>query len=275
MTEDTVLKQVDADGVCTITLNRPERLNALTDPMVQRLHDTMQEAAADRAVRVIVLTGAGRAFCTGQDVEGMGAQTVDEALGKLRRPYDHSASPDFQGRHNYLPAIPKPVIAAINGPVVGIGLLYAMTCDIRFASADAILTTGYARLGFGDEYGAGWFLRHAVGQARAMELMLSARKIRGEEAARLGLAHFAVPADELMDRVRAYARDMATQLSPQSFAFIKREMWEGASMGLAESVRMTNRDMRFTFPSAEVKEGRTAFLEKRAPRFAPWEGELP
>ena len=274
-TERTILLEVDADGIATVTLNRPERLNALTDAMVSELWETMHHAVADEAVRVIVVTGAGRAFCTGADVEGMDKPSPRQMITKLPRLFDHNAPPDFQTRHTYFPALEKPVIAAINGPAVGLGLLYALMADVRFAADDALVSTGYARLGFGVEYGAGWFLQQTVGQAVAMDLLLSSRKVRGEEIGRLGLANFVVPAADLMSRVRDYARDMARECSPQSFAFIKRAMWQGTMQTLAETVRDCNRDMLTTLDSADFAEGRAAFLEKRPPRFPPWKGPLP
>lgn len=261
--------ETDTDGIAVVTLNRPEKFNALTDAMVQLLHDTLQAAAQDEAVRVILLTGAGRAFCTGGDVGGMDKQTPHEIINKLRRPFDQNSPPDFQTRHTYFPAIPKPIIAVINGPAVGIGLLYALASDVRFAADDAVFTTGYARLGFGAEYGIAWFLEHVVGHAAAMDLLLSSRKVRGAEVKELGLANFVVPGSELMERARAYARDMATGCSPQSFAFIKRQMWAVPGQTLAENVRACNADMLVTNDSHDFYEGQAAFLEKRAPRFEP------
>lgn len=268
--ENLIQCAVDETGIATVTINRPDKLNALTDDMVSLLHDTLQAAAADESVRVILLTGAGRAFCTGGDVAGMDKQTPRQIINKLRRPFDQNTPPDFQTRHTYFPAIPKPIIAVINGPAVGIGLLYALCSDVRFAADDAVFTTGYARLGFGAEYGVAWFLEHTVGHAAAMDLLLSSRKVRGEEVARLGLANFVVPKDELMERARAYATDMATGCSPQSFAYIKRQMWAVPNQTLAENVRACNHDMLTTNDSADFYEGQAAFLEKRKPRFKPW-----
>ncbi len=276
MSEETlILCEVDEAGIATVTINRPDKFNALTDPMVQQLHDTMQAAAADEAVRVIILTGAGRAFCTGGDVGGMDKQTPHELISKLPRLFDQNRPPDFQTRHTYFPAIPKPVIAVINGPVVGLGLLYALSADVRFAADDAVFTTGYARLGFGAEYGVAWFLEHVTGHAAAMDLLLSSRKVRGAEVKELGLANFLAPKAELMDRARAYARDMAAGCSPQSFAFIKRQMWGVPNQGLAENVRGANFDMLTTNSSPDFFEGQAAFLEKRAPRFGPLKGPKP
>lgn len=264
-----ILCEIDESGLATVTINRPDKFNALTDEMVQDLHDTLMHAAADEAVRVILLTGAGRAFCTGGDVGGMDKQTPRQIINKLRRPFDQNSPPDFQTRHTYFPAIPKPLIAVINGPVVGIGLLYALACDVRFAADDAVFTTGYARLGFGAEYGIAWFLEHAVGHAAALDLLLSSRKVKGEEVRELGLANFVVPKDELMARARAYAGDMASGCSPQSFAFIKRQMWAVPNQTLAENVRVCNFDMLTTNDSPDFHEGQRAFLEKRPPRFPP------
>ena len=134
---NTVLYEV-SDQVATVTLNRPESLNAITDQLTSELYDVIQTAASDRKVRAIVLTGAGSAFCAGGDITGFGNQTPQELITKLPRQFDMNRRPDFQTRHTYFPAISKPIIGIINGATAGLGLLYALFCDVRFASEDAV-----------------------------------------------------------------------------------------------------------------------------------------
>lgn len=267
---NVILWEVDDDGVATVTLNRPERMNSLTDPMVSALYDTMQAVAADDRVRVILLTGAGRAFCAGADVGGMLKQTPRQIINKLRRPFDHNEPADYQTRHTYLPAIPKPVIAVINGPAVGLGLVYALSCDVRFCADDAVLTTGYAKLGLSAEYGMVWLLEQIVGHANTLELLLSSRKVKGEEVRTLGLANFVYPREEVMQRARDYAREMATLCSPMALAYIKNQAIHAPMRTLAEDVRFANQAMLVTNDSDDFREGQRAFMEKRAPKFAPW-----
>lgn len=179
---NTVLYEV-SDRIATVTLNRPEALNAIIDQLASEFYDVMQTAASDRKVRAIVLTGAGRAFCAGGDITGFGNQTPKDLITKLLRQFDMNRRPDFQTRHTYFPAIPKPIIGMINGAAAGFGLLYSLFCDIRFASEDAVLTTAFARRGLGAEYGMAWILTELVGQANALDLLISGRKDQGTESA--------------------------------------------------------------------------------------------
>lgn len=267
--DDSVLLEIDDAGVATVTLNRPDRMNALDDAMVTSLWRTMQAVDSDPSVRVVVLTGAGRAFCAGADVTGFGGQTPLELIRKLPRLFDQNRRPDYQTRHTYLPSLDKPVLAMVNGAAVGLGLLYALCCDVRFAAEDAVLTTGWVRLGLAAEYGASWLLPRVVGHANALDLLLSSRKVRGAEARSLGLVNFSVPGPELVSRTMDYARAMAAECSPLAMRTIKRQVWDAPFQTLAEAVIETNRDMLVTNASADHDEGKAAFRERRAPRFDP------
>ena len=208
-----------SDQVATVTLNRPEALNAWTDVMADEVWQAMHEAERDDAVRVIVLTGAGRAFCAGGDVTGFKGQDDGDfprsLLTKLPRTYDFSRRPDYQSRAAYFPAIDRPIIAMLNGATAGLGLVHALFADIRIAADDAVITTAFARIGLASEYGMAWALRNVVGPAAAADLLLSARKVRGEEVLRLGLASQLHPRERLADAtLRLCARARHGLLAP-------------------------------------------------------------
>ena len=190
MSYEQILYEV-SDAIATITLNRPEALNAWTDVMAEEVWQAMHAAERDDAVRVIVLTGAGRAFCAGGDVTGFKGQDERSRAScstSCRAPTTSAAGPDYQGRASLLPRHPKPIIAMLNGATAGLGLVHALFADVRFAADDAVLHHRLRphRPGV-SEYGMAWALRNAVGHANALDLLLSARKVRGEEALRMGL----------------------------------------------------------------------------------------
>lgn len=212
---DTVLYEV-ADRVATITLHRPERLNAVTGSMRSRYVQLLCEADADPEVGVIVVTGAGRGFCAGADLDGLAVLQGDQMRGIGTRPGE--AAPDA-ARH-----LTKPLIAAINGPCAGVGLAYALMADLRFVAADAKITTSFAKLGLPAESGMSWLLPRLVGTARALDLLYSARIITGEEAYRIGLAQWVYPADRVLAEATAYARQVA-QNSPHSLTEMRRQVY--------------------------------------------------
>ena len=268
MSYEQILYEV-SEGIATVTLNRPEALNAWTDVMADEVWRAMQQAAKDDAVRVVVLTGAGRAFCAGGDVTGFKGQDSNpqQLLDKLPRPYDFSRRPDYQGRASYFPAIGKPIIAMINGAAAGLGLVHALFADVRIAADDAVFTTAFARIGLASEYGMAWALRNVVGHSNAMDLLLSARKVKGEEALRMGLASQMHPRDGLAAATRAYAKDMAQLCSPRSTRVLKQQMWDLPFQSLQEAVAADSREMLSSNVCEDFQEGKTAFKEKRPPKF--------
>ncbi len=194
-----------AKRVATITLNRPDKLNAWTAVMEQEVRAAVAEAERDENVRVIVLTGAGRGFCAGADMSLLSsvatkgldaaqrAHAVQAGAGSGSGSGDGSARADFQRKYSYFPAMSKPVIAAINGPAVGLGLVIALYCDLRLASDAARFSTAFARCGLIAEYGMAWMLPRLVGHANALDLLFSARLIDAAEALRMGLANQVYP----------------------------------------------------------------------------------
>jgi enoyl-CoA hydratase/carnithine racemase len=255
------------DRIATITLNRPEQLNAWTDIMADEVYQAMHAAAADDGVRVIVLTGAGRAFCAGGDVTGFKSDNPRQLLDKLPRAYDFSRRPDYQSRATYFPSIQKPIIGMLNGATAGLGLVHALFCDIRFAAEEATITTAFARIGLASEYGMGWILARVAGHANALDLAMSARKIKGAEAQRLGLVQHVYPAAQLAEATYAYAREMADQVSPRSTRVLKQQLWDLPFQSLHEAVITDSDEMLHANVCEDFQEGKLAFKEKRAPKF--------
>ncbi len=215
---DVVLIDV-ADGVATLTLNRPDRLNAWTPELQTRQFDLLSECAERDDVRAIVLTGAGRGFCAGADMQSLQSLSGGDGNG--------SGSAVHDSRPVTFPlTIAKPIIAAINGACAGLGLVMALMCDVRFVSEEAKLTTAFVRRGLIAEHGISWMLPRLVGHARALDLLFSGRVLLGGEAAEIGLANAAVPAEGVLERALAYARELATHCSPASMAVIKRQVYD-------------------------------------------------
>src|SRR5580700_11014936 len=255
------------DRIATVTLNRPEQLNAWTDVMADEVYQATHAAAADDTVHVIVLTGAGRAFCAGGDITGFKSDNPRHLIDKLPRPYDFSRRPDYQSRTAYFPALPKPVIAMLNGATAGIGLVHALFCDLRFAAEDAVMTTAFSRIGLASEYGMAWILNRVAGHANALDLLLSARKVRGAEALRLGLVNQFHPKEQLTAATYAYAKELADLVSPRSARVMKQQLWELPFQTLHESLMTDSDEMLRANVSEDFAEGKRAFMEKRAPRF--------
>ena len=272
-----------AKRVATITLNRPDKLNAWTAVMEQEVRADMAEAERDENVRVIVLTGAGRGFCAGADMsllstvatKGLDAAQRAQAVqagassgsGSSSGSGGGSARADFQKKYSYFPAMSKPVIGAINGPAVGLGLVIALYCDLRFASDAARFSTAFARRGLIAEYGMAWMLPRLVGHANALDLLFSARLIDAAEAFRMGLANQVYPQDVFQEKVREYAAELAANVSPRSLRVIKRQVYDAMFQPLGEAFEIAEREMLASLQCEDFKEGVAHFVEKRAPIF--------
>jgi len=265
------------DRVATITLNRPDRLNAYTPQMANSLRLAMADAAKDTNVRAIVLTGAGRGFCAGADMQVLtgvigGNRTEAEAKDDpaFASKYGPSLDKDFgdMKRFAYFMRVQKPVIAAINGPAAGIGLIMALYADMRFAGDAAVLTTSFAQRGLIAEHGISWLLPRLVGPAHALDLLLSARKITAAEAERIGLVNKVFPQESLSGNVMTYARLLADTVSPRSMAVMKAQVWKASFQTFGEALEVADAEMPPSFEWPDFKEGVSHFLEKRQPRFA-------
>ncbi|HXX01411.1 MAG TPA: enoyl-CoA hydratase [Candidatus Acidoferrales bacterium] len=271
-----------ANRVATITLNRPNRLNAWTAVMEAEVRSAMEEAEGDDNVRVIVLTGAGRGFCAGADMSLLSAVAERGAVGHSSSqsagspsagavPPDpglrDDVSPDFQKRYSYFPAIGKPVIAAINGPAVGLGLVIALYCDLRLASEAARFSTTFAKRGLIAEYGIAWLLPRMVGLANTLDLLFSARTIDANEALRMGLVNQVFPQQAFLEKVQGYAAELASTVSPRSLRVIKRQVYEAMLAPLSRAFDVSVKEMMASFRTEDFKEGVAHFVEKRPPAF--------
>lgn len=255
MTQDLCTSSID-NGVAVLSFNRPDSMNGMTGDMEVAYFRRLQEAEADPAVRVIVVTGTGRAFCPGADL--------------AHRPGpDEEPLPNTAMDRTIPLEISKPMIAAINGACAGVGLAYALQCDLRFAANGAKFTTAFARRGLIAEYGMAWLLNAIAGRQVALDLLLSARVVLSEEAAELGIISKAVPAEDLMSTVMAYAADLATNASPASMATIKHQVNTEPPMTAQDALMDAEGLMRESLAGADVGEGIASFLEKRQVVFPP------
>jgi enoyl-CoA hydratase/carnithine racemase len=266
VTSDPVLYEVLDSGVAVLTLNRPERMNGWGGGLATAFYSRLDDAEADPAVRAIVVTGKGRAFCAGADmgdlttisnstVDSAGATDVSKLVG-ARHPH-------------FVTTLRKPVIAAINGGCAGIGLTLALVCDVRFAADGAKFTTSFARRGLIAEYGVSWILPRVVGWGAALDLLLSGRVFYADEAAELGLVKEVMPLDQLLPRAIAYAEDIATNCAPSSMAVIKQQVYADAMRDVFEASAVAEKLMHESMLRPDFIEGITSFFEKRPPNFPP------
>jgi enoyl-CoA hydratase/carnithine racemase len=258
-----------ADDVAVLTFNRPDRLNAWIPEMQTRYFDLLEECASRADVRAIVVTGAGRGFCAGADMQALQDLTSGESSS------NGGAAPG--AGHDPRPvtfplAIPKPVIAAINGACAGLGFVYAVMCDLRFAAAEAKFTTAFARRGLVAEHGISWMLPRLIGPSRALDLLLSGRVILGDEAAELGVVNQAFAGDRVLEEALGYARTLAAESSPASMARMKEQVYADLERPLADSLEAANRLMAESFTGPDFGEGVRSFVERRPPKFEPVSG---
>ena len=268
-----------ADPVATITLNRPESLNAWTGQMGHEVADAMARAEVDPAVVGIILTGAGRGFCagadmnllqgiTGGDQEAAASDEEAEAIlsadGEL--PGDASLI-EMRDVYTYPMSMRKPVIAAINGAAAGMAVPIALACDLRFMNQDAVMTTSFAQRGLIAEWGISWLLGRLVGPSVALDLLFSARKVSGAEAAQLGLVNRALPAEEVVPAAREYIVELARNCSPTSIAVMKRQVYLDLHRGLGAATEEANRLMHESFGRADFGEGVQSYVQRRSPEF--------
>jgi enoyl-CoA hydratase/carnithine racemase/enamine deaminase RidA (YjgF/YER057c/UK114 family) len=256
MSDDLCLYAVE-DGVATISFNRPERNNGMTGDMELRYLTLLQEAAADPAVRAIVVTGTGKAFCPGAD------------LGRARVEGEEPL-PNSKLAVTLALTIDKPIVAAINGACAGVGVAHALFCDVRIAAAGARFTTAFARRGLIAEYGLAWILPRVAGRGVALDLLMSARVFTSEEALAMGLVNRVVPAGDVVAEATAYARDLAANVSPASMATIKRQVGRyETSYDLPGALEDSHALMRQSLTGPDVGEGINSWLEKRPAAFPP------
>lgn len=267
MNYEQILYSVDGP-VATVTLNRPERMNALTKVLEAELRAAVEAAGRDAAVRAIVLTGAGRAFCAGMDMEELEVLPPEDIQAEQwMRPYDMNRRADYQTRYSYFPAAPKPIICAINGAAAGLGLVMALYSDFRIAADRAVFATAFAKRGLIAEHGISWMLPRVVGHAHATDLLLTSRKVDAKEAFAMGLVNRVVPAEELAATAQALALNLSTEVSPRSVKVMKRQLWEAPYQTLGEAVAVANAEMIESLKSDDFTEGVAHFVERRVAKF--------
>jgi 2-(1,2-epoxy-1,2-dihydrophenyl)acetyl-CoA isomerase len=250
------------DGIATLTLNRPERLNALGGTLREDLHDAITRSAADSEVRVMIITGAGKGFCAGGDVKAMNENRERGAV----RPIAEKVAP---GRDRTLLAMrdaPQPIIAAINGAAAGAGMNLALGCDIRIASTAAKFSQAFVRRGLHPDWGGTYFLPRTVGMARAAELIFTGDVIDAAEALRLGLVSRVVSPEELMPAAHELARKIAAG-PPIAIRLAKRALYHNADCDLRQALEFETFAQNICQDTEDAREGISAFVDKRAPHF--------
>jgi enoyl-CoA hydratase/carnithine racemase len=266
--------QYDVEGsAAVIQLNRPDRLNALTHKMLSELRHAMARAEEDARVVGIVLTGAGRGFSAGMDAQALAAgargernlSASDNEFGI--EPGDPAMGAEFSVTFAYLLKVRKPIVAAINGPVAGLGLAIAALCDLRFASDTAVFRTAFAQRGLIAEHGTSWILPRLVGPSRALDLMWHPRKVDAKEALAMGLVNRVVPGAELLREAKAYIDEIATWSSPASVMAMKQQVYRALQQPLDVAMNEANARMVESFKRPDFGEGVASFLENRKPAF--------
>jgi enoyl-CoA hydratase/carnithine racemase len=267
-----VIRYEVADGIATVTLNRPHRLNAWTGRMHAEYRWVLENADHDPSVRTIVVTGAGRAFCAGADARALEGHVAKGHYdpgtpAELAKP-GYGVRPEFDTDFAYHFGLTKPVIAALNGPAAGVGLVLACYADLRFAAAGAKLTTAHGKLHLPAEFGLSWLLPRLIGLTRANDLLLSSRTFLAEEALALGLVNAVLPPEELLPHTYAYARNLALTVSPGSLRATKRQIYTDLHRDVATAVREANALVEQMTTEPDFAEGVAALTEKRAPHWS-------
>jgi enoyl-CoA hydratase len=263
---DEVLVDTPLDGVRRITLNRPSKLNAMNVRLIEGLHAALAEVASDRSCRVVILTGAGRGFCSGLDLGGYGTIDGTEGLGPIQAGF--AIQQQIADLIPRLRRLPQPVIAAVNGPASGGGLALVLGSDVRLAATSARFNVAFVRIGLSAcDIGTSWLLPRLVGAGRAHELMLTGRIFDAEEAARIGLVLEAVPDDALMDRAIEEA-ELIKRNSPMGVQMTKEVMWSALEIpGEQAAIDLENRTQIMVSQTADHREALRAFLERRPPEY--------
>ena len=269
-----IIYQVDEPSA-VITLNRPDKMNAWTGNMEKEFKHALAAAEADERVVGIIITGAGRAFCAGADMGGLQAISSNQGFSKSKEkaetppadPGDPDFGPSYRKTYSYISSIKKPVIAAINGAAAGMAVPIACFCDMRFGSEKAMFMSAFAQRGLIAEWGMGWLLPRLVGTAHTMDILLSSRKIRAHEAARMGLINRIVEGEDLIEHTKQYIREMAASCSPASLAVMKKQVYQSLMKDLDVALDEASELMVESFSREDFKEGISSFVEGRKPEF--------
>ncbi|MBP20582.1 MAG: enoyl-CoA hydratase [Gammaproteobacteria bacterium] len=269
----TLLLEVE-DSIAIVTLNRPKRMNAWTGRMHTEYRWLLEQLEGNPNVRAIVVTGAGRSFCVGADSKALEGHVekggYDPGTPDPLAEPGYGVRPEFDASFAYHFGLKKPVVAAINGPAAGIGLVLACFADIRFAAPGVKLTTAHGKLNLPAEYGLSWLLPRIIGLARANDLLFTSRIFLTEEAEQLGLVNRIVENSSLLDETVSYTRSMIESVSPASLMETKRQIYTDLHRDVAQSVRDSEKLIDYMMKQNDYREGVTAFLEKRSPK---WSGD--
>jgi len=250
-----------------ITLNRPDRLNALSGAMSEGVVALARRAERDPGVFSIIITGAGRGFCAGVDADYL-VKVTGEGLSR-----EAAAAERLPGLFAELTQVSKPVIAAVNGPAAGAGFILAMMSDLRFVADTAILTTVFSKRGLVAEHNSSWILPRLVGVSQALDLLWSSRRIDAAEALRIGLADRVVPPDTLLETAIAYSDEMAATVAPRAVAITKAQVYADLSRDLRTSAHATDALVRDGVTHPDAREGAMSLVERRPPAFSAWTGD--
>ncbi len=270
---DEIIYEID-DSVAVITMNRPETLNALTDLTQAEIRHALDQSERNEAVVGTVLTGAGRGFCSGVDMNALGA--MSEAGQRLGDSYANLAAdpgnpdddPNFKIGLGYLLGLRKPLIAAVNGACAGLGFSYAVFCDLRFVDRHARFVTSFSQRGLIAEHGTSWMLPRLIGPANALDILWTGRRFEGEEAERLGLANRVCEPGECVNDAKAYLRAISETASPKSLMMMKKQIYRHLNLELRAAMAESTTWMDESLAHADFKEGVASFVERRPPKFA-------
>ncbi len=265
--------EVDAP-TAVLTMNRPASLNAFTPLMLAEIRHALGEAERDERVVGIALTGAGRGFCAGMDMNALGEMTQG-ARGSAEYPQlaadpgNPDGDPNFTVTLTYLLGIRKPLIAAVGGAAAGMGFCYALFSDLRFVERGAKLTTSFSARGLVAEHGASWMLPRLVGPSRALDLLWTSKRLNGEEAYRIGLADRLCEDGESVAEAKAYIKELAATAAPTSLMMMKRQVYKHLNAELGPAMAQTNGWMEESLERSDFAEGIQSFVERRPPKFSP------
>ncbi len=261
MPYELILYEV-SDAVLTLTLNRPDKLNAFTDTMLDELSFALRQAESDTSVRAVILTGAGRGFCPGQDL----GSAVEHGAGSDDFSYSQHLHAHYDPLILGMRAFPKPIVAAINGVAAGAGMSLALACDYRVAADHATFIQAFVKIGLVPDSGSTWMLPRAIGMTRALDMMLTGRRVNAQEALEWGIVNDVVPADDLMDTVHKLAAEFSTAPT-KAIGFIKQALDYAATSTLQDALDKEAELQDLAAKTADHTEGVMSFLEKRPPHF--------
>ncbi|MGO3929851.1 enoyl-CoA hydratase-related protein [Rhodopseudomonas pseudopalustris] len=255
------------ESVAVMRLSRPERMNAMTPDMEAALRDAVEAANADPSVRVIVITGAGKAFCAGADLRAVKEGNYYEKQADLLRRADSTAAP-YIGRFSYFSLSPKPIVAALNGAAVGVGITLALSCDLRVARSGAKLALSFSRLGLAAEEGVALLLPRLIGASAAMDLLLTGRTLTAEHGHNIGLITSIYDDDDFESAVLSNLQEMTTVCSPDAMRRIKSQVWDSVLCGYDEAVKRARIHIEESRQGNDFQEAVASFAEKRVPQYA-------